>query len=193
MMKSDEILRAMTSRTGWSTEELAELLGSDSETVGLELESLLRTGGVHRSPRGRWWVERAAKPARASAGGEWGRRTRILIYSPEILAACPEFTRNTFLHFVEDEDHGFRLRDYVEGRRIEVREVNGITSSKGLAAAFPRYELEFDDEEEVTALTDNAFWEKRIAAHNEANRVMLQRATRKPAASGGAKGSADTR
>ena len=89
-------------------------------------------------------------------------------------AACPQFTRNTFLHFVEDEDHHFRLRDYVDGKRIEVKEVNGVTL-KELAAAFPRFELEFDDEEGKPPLTDNEFVERRITAHNAAHAALLEK------------------
>ena len=175
-MHRDDLLRLMKTRTGWSLEELANESGITSTTLEAELGEMLSEGQVHKSARfGRWRALGAVKETSTSAGGEWGRRTRILIYSPQILAACPEFTRNTFLHFVEDEEHHFRLRDYVDGQRIEVKEVNGITRSKDLAAAFPRFELEFDDEEEHTPLTDNEFWEKRIAGHNAAHTEMLER------------------
>ncbi|MCE5190505.1 MAG: hypothetical protein LLG08_01830 [Actinomycetia bacterium] len=99
----------------------------------------------------------------------------MLIYAPELLADCPEFTRNTFLHFVEDDLHHFGLRDYRDGKRIEVKNVKGITLSRELAAAYPRFELEFDDDEELTPLTDNEFWEKRIKAHNDNHRALLDR------------------
>lgn len=174
-MENDALLSLMQTRASWSVDELAEALGSNAGEVSSQLEDLLRSGGIHRSPRGRWWIEGAARPSKSTATGGWGRRTRMLVYSPEIIAACPEITRNTFLHFVEDEDHHFRLRDYVDGQRIEVKEVNGITTSRELARTYPRYELEFDDEEDVTALTDNVFWEKRIAAHNHANCALLDR------------------
>lgn len=98
----------------------------------------------------------------------------MLVYSPQILAACPEFARNTWLHFVEDEDAHFRLRDYRDGKRIEVKSVNGITLSRELEAAYPRHELEFDDEEALTPLTDNAFGERRIAALNDRTRTLLE-------------------
>lgn len=174
-MQRDDILRLMMSRPGWSLDELAELTSMAARDLEVELEAMLANGDVHKSQRGNWRAKGAVTGTTSSGSGEWGRRTRMLIYSPEILIACPEFTRNTFLHFVEDEDHRFRLRDYVDGRRIEVKEVNGIILSKELAAAFPRFELEFDDEEENTPLTDNEFWERRIAAHNAVHADMLKK------------------
>lgn len=172
-MQRDEILGVMKTQPGWSVEQLAERTGMATHELEAQLEAMLETGETHRSPAGRWRAKGAVTAATSSGSGEWGKRTRMLIYSPQILAACPQFTRNTFLHFVEDEDHHFRLRDYVDGRRIEVKEVNGITLSKELAVAYPRFELEFDDEEEHTALTDNEFWERRIAAHNVAHAELL--------------------
>ena len=174
-MQRDDLLRLMMTRSGWALEELADESGVDAATLEAELGDMLKEDQVHKSARGRWRALGAVRESPSSSNGEWGRRTRILIYSPEILAVCPEFTRNTFLHFIEDEEHHFRLRDYIDGKRIEVKEVNGITRSKDLAAAFPRFELEFDDEEEHTPLTDNEFWEKRIAAHNAAHKALLER------------------
>ena len=174
-VQNEELLNLMRTRPGWSLEELADHASMVPTELEKRLRGLLKEESVHRSPKGRWRAIGAVKTTNTSTYGEWGRRTRILIYSPEILAACPEFTRNTFLHFVEDEDHHFRLRDYVDGKRIEVKEVAGIVLSRELATEYPRYELEFDDEEEHTPLTDNEFWEKRIAAYNASHSAMLEK------------------
>lgn len=50
-----------------------------------------------------------------------------------------------------------------------------MTSSRELGAAYPRYELELDDEEDEAPLTDNVFWQRRICAHNATNRAMRER------------------
>lgn len=140
-MQRNELLRMMKTRSGWSLDELAEQTGMTTADLVADLEAMLKAGDVHRSLRGRWRAKGAVTETSSSDSGEWGRRTRILVYSPEILVACPEFTRNTFLHFVEDEDHHFRFRDYIDGKRIEVKEVVGITLSRELASTFPRFEL----------------------------------------------------
>lgn len=165
----------MQGRPGWSTEELA----GEADITPVELEPLLETmrsaGLVSRSPKGNWRALGAPKATASGSTDEWGHRTRMLIYSPELLADCPEFTRNTFLHFVEDELAHFRLRDYRDGMRIEVKNVKGITLSRDLEAAYPRLEVEFDEDEANTPLTDNAFWEKRIEAHNLGHKELLDR------------------
>lgn len=175
-MDQETLLAVMSEDAGWTTEQLLQRTGETPESVNAALSELQAQGLVVRSPKGNWRAKGAPASGLSVSNETWGRRTRMLIYSPEILAACPEFTRNTFLHFVEDEDHHFRLRDYVDGKRIEVKSVNGITLSKELADAYPRFELEFDDEEEHTPLTDNAFWQRRLAAHNASHAALLAKA-----------------
>lgn len=177
-MTHDELLDLMQGRPGWSTGDLAREAGIAPAELEPLLEPMRKAGLVTRSPKGNWRAAGAPKATSPESTNEWGRRTRMLIYSPELLADCPEFTRNTFLHFVEDELAHFRLRDYRDGERIEVKEVKGITLSRDLEAAYPRHEVEFDDEEVNTPLTDNAFWEKRIALLNASYAELLQREER---------------
>ncbi|MDP2299633.1 MAG: hypothetical protein Q8M55_02845, partial [Actinomycetota bacterium] len=102
-----------------------------------------------------------------------GLRTRALIYCPEILRDSPRLTRNTVLHLVAYENGGFRLRDYADGHRVEVKEVAGITKTVFLQNQYSWAEFEFDAEEASTPLTDNEFWERRIAAANKAHAKLL--------------------
>lgn len=125
------------------------------------------------SPRGNWRAVGAVKSTKNVT--EWGHRSRLLIYSPQILAACPQFTRNTVLHFVSDELVHFRLRDYHDGLRTTVKNVGGITLTSDLQHAYQWMEIEFDDEESQMPFTENAFWEQRIAEHNAAHHDLLER------------------
>ena len=74
--------------------------------------------------------------------------------------------KRQFLHYVGDETGGFRLRDYIDGDRVEVKHVGGIAKTAFLEAAYQWIKIDFDDEESVTPLTDNEFWEQRLASVN---------------------------
>lgn len=174
-MRREELLTLMRTKPGWTEGDLCTETSLTSAELSPILESMCKAGLVSRSPKDNWRAVGAAKAISSSSSDSWGKRTRMLIYAPELLADCPEFARNTFLYFVEDDLHHFRLRDYRDGKRIEVKEVKGITLSRELAAAYSRFELEFDDEESETPLTNNEFWEKRIEAHNSNHRALLER------------------
>jgi len=139
------------------------------------LERLREQGLAKCSPLGKWFA--AASPevsAHDAHIADSGRRTRALIYSPAIIAAVPEFERNTFLHFIASENGGFRLRDYTRGKRIEVDHVGSITRTSQLAEAYEWTLREFNEEEAATPLTDNAFWSKRLQAANRSQHVLLK-------------------
>ena len=150
------------------------------------LEEMRERGLAKCSPLGRWLASVQPEPGSASEGGstggpaaETGHRVRALLYSPQVIADVPEFTRNTFLHFVGTEKGGFRLRDYTRGKRIEVDHVGAITRTDELQEHYDSSGCtwtvrEFSDDEAHTPLTDNAFWSKRLQAANRANRQLLK-------------------
>lgn len=144
------------------------------DEVDRALAELQRRGAVAVTPRGKWRLDGVVVDSVAQSGETGsGRRTRSFIYSPDILRDCPKLERNTFLHFVSDEFGGFRLRDYVDGRRIEVSKVAGITKGKELQERYSWTEVEFDEDEVETPLTVNEFWEARLTRLNESHSSLL--------------------
>lgn len=183
-MDGDAILAVLEAHGPAQTKEVVELLAAEGvQATPLAATSALRklesAGKVAYTPRENWRLtgERARayaaakKPVKATTSP--GVRTRALIYSPEIIRDAPRFTRNTVLHYVAYEDGGFRLRDYVDGHRIEVKEVAGITKTVFLEAAYTWQTFDFDAQDSATPLTDNAWWEKRLAAMNKSKAAML--------------------
>ena len=157
----------------------AEGVEATSAATTSALRKLETQGKVACTPRDNWRLagaaaaehSAAARAARASAAS--GNRIRALIYSPEIIRDVPRLQRNTVLHFSALENGGFRLRDYVDGHRIEIREVAGISKTVFLEAAYSWTQFDFDGEETERPLTDNEFWEKRIADVNKARAELL--------------------
>jgi hypothetical protein len=157
-----------------------EGLEEPTSVVTTALRKLEARREVACTPRDNWRlageaarVQSAARRA-ASEAAPTGVRTRALIYCPEIIRDVPRLKRNTILHFLSYEHGGFRLRDYVDGRRIEIKEVAGITKTIFLEATYHWTLFEFDAEEAATPLVDNEFWEKRIAQMNESHAAMLE-------------------
>jgi|GEM_PF-4537857 len=192
-MDGDAILAILEAHGPAQTSELVELLAAEgveetTTAVSAALRKLESAGTVAHTPRENWRLTgtraRAASEARRAARQpkSSGVRTRALIYCPEIIRDAPRLTRNTVLHYVSYEHGGFRLRDYVDGHRIEVKEVAGIDKTVFLEAAYAWTQFEFDADDAATPLTDNDWWEKRLAAVNKANAKLLaegEAATRK--------------
>ena len=187
-MDGDAILAVIDANGPAQVKDIVELLAAEGvEATSTETVSALRKletqGKVAYTPRENWRLAgelgrkhsdaRAAAKKAAKTAASNGIRTRALIYCPEIIRDAPRLTRNTVLHFVSYENGGFRLRDYADGHRIEVKEVAGITKTVFLEAAYTWTEFDFDDEEKQTPLSDNAFWEQRIAARNASAAKLL--------------------
>ncbi len=157
----------------------AEGVESTSAATTAALRRLETQGKVACTPRDNWRLagalaaERTAATRVARASAPSGTRIRALIYCPEIIRDSPRLTRNTVLHYSAMENGGFRLRDYSDGHRVEIKEVAGITKTIFLEAAYSWRQFEFDGEESETALTDNAFWTQRLAAMNASHGEML--------------------
>lgn len=168
--------------SGWATTaellEVARECGLRVTAAGIEssMGRLKAAGRVALTPRGNWRLVKERKGKGSGAPlGEVGKLTRCFIYSPGLLAACPRFTRNTVLHFVSNGRRGFRLRDYVDGERITVDQVGVIKKTLYLEREFEWTEFEFDDAEERTALTENAFWQERIERMNATHADLLKK------------------
>lgn len=183
-MDGEAILAVIDAHGPAQTKEIVELLAAEGvEATPLATTSALRklesAGKVAHTPRENWRLTgergRAHTVAKqnAKAPASPGVRTRALIYCPEIIRDVPRLTRNTVLHYVAYEDGGFRLRDYTDGHRIEVKQVAGITKTVFLEAAYAWKQFEFDGQDSVTPLTDNASWEKRLAAMNKSHADLL--------------------
>lgn len=158
-------------------ERLREILATEGvEATTAEITSALRQLENQKklacTPRANWRLagvaalQRSAEKRAAKVTASHGTRTRALIYSPEIIRDTPALRRNTFLHYVGDETGGFRLRDYADGDRVEVKHVGGIAKTAFLESAYQWITVDFDEEASATPLTDNAFWERRIAGVN---------------------------
>lgn len=183
-MDGEAILAIIDAHGPVRTSEIVGLLAAEGvEATTAATSSALRKletqGKVACTPRENWRLagelaaanSAAARAARASAA--LGTRIRALIYCPEIIRDSPRLTRNTVLHFSALESGGFRLRDYVDGHRIEVKEVAGINKTVFLEAAYSWTQFDFDADESERPLTDNEFWEKRIADVNKARAELL--------------------
>lgn len=183
-MDGDAVLAILEAHGPTQTSEIVRLLAAEGvDATTAETSATLRRLEAQKkvacTPRENWRLTgeagRRQSEARriAAETAPAGTRTRALIYCPEIIRDVPRFKRNTILHFVSYENGGFRLRDYVDGHRIEVRSVAGITKTVFLEAAYHWRQFEFDAEEAETPLTDNEFWEKRIAGANESHADLL--------------------
>lgn len=183
-MEGDAVLAIIEAHGPAPVGEIVRLLALEGidATVAETSAALRRLEALKKvacTPRDNWRLagetaRRHSEHARQAAeSAVRGKRTRALIYCPEILRDVPAFERNTLLHFVAHEEGGFRLRDYTGGHRIEVDEVAGINKTVFLEAAYHWTQFDFDEEEAATSLTDNAFWEKRIAEANEAHAALL--------------------
>ena len=183
-MDGEAILAIIDAHGPAQASEIVGLLAAEGvEATNAATTSALRKletqGKVACTPRDNWRLagERAAahsaaaRAARASAAS--GTRIRALIYCPEIIRDVPRLTRNTVLHFSALENGGFRLRDYVDGHRVEIKEVAGISKTVFLEAAYSWTQFDFAGEETERPLTDNDFWEKRIADVNKARAELL--------------------
>ena len=158
-------------------EAIREILAAEGvETTTAVITSALRQlESQHKvacTPRANWRlagaaaIQRSAERRAEKKSVSHGTRTRALIYCPEIIRDTPELRRNTFLHYVGDETGGFRLRDYVNGDRVEVKHVGGIAKTAYLESTYEWMKIDFDDEESVTPLTENEFWEQRLVRMN---------------------------
>lgn len=183
-MDGDAIIAIIESNGPAQVADIVTLLAAEgveatAATTTTALRKLETQGKVAHTPRENWRLageraaEQAAERKAAVKAASRGIRTRALIYSPEIIRDSPRLDRNTVLHFVSYENGGFRLRDYADGRRIEVKDVAGIDKTVYLEAAYSWTEFEMDDEEKQTPLRDNEFWEKRLAAHNASAAKLL--------------------
>jgi hypothetical protein len=183
-MDGEAIIAIIDARGPAQVSEIVGFLKDEGiEATNAEATAALRKletqGKVAHTPRDNWRLagerarEKSAARRLAAKPTPAGVRTRAFIYCPEIIRDSPRLTRNTMLHFVSYENGGFRLRDYVDGHRVEVKEVAGITKSVFLQNKYTWTEFEFDAEEAATPLTDNEFWEQRIAAANKAHAKLL--------------------
>ena len=183
-MDGDAILAIIEAHGPAPAQEIArQLAGEGVETTTAAVSAALRRLEAQKkvacTPRENWRLtgeagrlQSIARRAAAESAPS-GTRTRALIYCPEIIRDAPRLKRNTVLHFVAYENGGFRLRDYADGHRIELKEVGGITKTVFLEAAYHWTQFEFDAEEAETPLTDNEFWEKRIARANKSHADLL--------------------
>jgi hypothetical protein len=183
-MDGEAILAVIEARGPAQLSDLVGFLRDEGvDATSAEITSALRKletqGKVAHTPRDNWRLagelarEKSAARRLAAKVAPAGLRTRALIYCPEIIRDSPRLTRNTVLHLVAYENGGFRLRDYADGHRVEVKEVAGITKTVFLQNQYTWAEFEFDAEEASTPLTDNEFWERRIAAANKAHAKLL--------------------
>lgn len=184
-MDGEAIIAVIEQHGPAQVKEIVGLLAAEGvEATSLATTAALRKletqGRVASTPRDNWRLagdraseNAAARRATKAAAASTGVRTRALIYCPEIIRDSARLKRNTLLHYVSYENGGFRLRDYVDGHRIEIKDVGGITKTVFLEAAYSWTQFEFDADEAEKPLTDNAFWEKRIAGANKANAKLL--------------------
>ena len=103
----------------------------------------------------------------------------------EIIRDSPRLTRNTILHYSALDNGGFRLRDYTDGHRVEIKEVAGINKTVFLEANYSWTQFEFDADDAATPVTDNDFWTRRIAAMNASHVEMLAASEHTVAAAAG--------
>ena len=196
-MDGDAVLAVIEAHGPARLSEIVGLLAAEGvEASSAETSAVLRRLEAQKkvacTPRENWRLtgeagRRQSEARRVAAeSAPAGTRTRALIYCPEIIRDAPRFKRNTMLHYVSYENGGFRLRDYVDGHRIEVKEVGGISKTVFLEAAYHWTQFEFDAEEAETPLTDNEFWEKRIASANKSHADLLARGSTVIAAKGAA-------
>ncbi|MGB4442695.1 MAG: hypothetical protein WBJ62_10850 [Coriobacteriia bacterium] len=183
-MDGEAILAVIDAHGPAQASEIVSLLAAEGveatgATTAAALRKLESQGKVACTPRENWRLAGAlaaehtaasrAKRARPSSGA----RVRAFIYCPEMIRDAPRLTRNTVLHYSAMEGGGFRLRDYVDGHRVEVKAIGGISKTVFLEAAYSWTQFEFDDDEAQTPLTDNAFWTQRLAAMNASHAEML--------------------
>jgi len=183
-MDGEAILAVIDAHGPAQTSEIVSLLSAEgveatTAATSAALRKLETQGKVACTPRENWRLAgalaaehtAAARAARTPAPA--GARVRAFIYCPEMIHDSPRLTRNTVLHFSAMENGGFRLRDYADGHRVEIKEVAGITKTVFLEAAYNWTQFEFDGDETQTPLTDNAFWTRRLAAMNASHSEML--------------------
>jgi hypothetical protein len=184
-MDGEAILAVIDAHGPAQVSEIAELLKDEGvEATNPAITSALRKlesqGKVAHTPRENWRLagelarEHAAAQQAAQKSAATGVRSRALIYSPEIIREVPRLERNTVLLYVAYESGGFRLRDYLDGHRTEVKSVAGIDRAVFLEAAYTWTEIELSDEDIAAPLTDNEYWERRIAKENKAQAELLK-------------------
>ena len=155
------------------------------------LRKLETQGKVACTPRDNWRLAgalappRSAKARAARLSANTGNRVKALIYCPEIIRDSPRLTRNTILHYSALDNGGFRLRDYTDGHRVEIKEVAGINKTVFLEANYSWTQFEFDADDAATPVTDNDFWTRRIAAMNASHVEMLAASEHTVAAAAG--------
>lgn len=143
------------------------------------LRKLEAQGKVACTPRDNWRLAgalappRSAKARAARVSANTGNRVKALIYCPEIIRDSPRLTHNTVLHYSALDNGGFRLRDYTDGHRVEIKEVAGITKTVFLEASYSWTQFEFDADEAATPITENDFWARRLAAMNASHAELL--------------------
>lgn len=142
------------------------------------LRKLESQGKVACTPRDNWRLAGALAPqrtakTRAANSAVSGNRVKSLIYCPEIIRDSPRLTRNTVLHYSALDNGGFRLRDYSDGHRVEIKEVAGITKTVFLEATYKWRSFEFDADEASTPVTENDFWARRLATMNASHAELL--------------------
>lgn len=183
-MDGEAILAVIDAHGPAQASEIVGLLAAEgveatTAATTAALRRLETQGKVACTPRDNWRLagtlaaERSAATRQARASAPTSTRIRALIYCPEIIRDVPRLTRNTVLHYSAMENGGFRLRDYVDGHRVEVKEVAGITKTVFLEAAYSWTQFEFDGEEAETPLTDNEFWARRLAVMNGSHAELL--------------------
>ncbi len=183
-MDGEAILAVIDAHGPAQASEIVSLLTAEGvEVTGPVINAALRKlesqGKIACTPRDNWRLagalaaEHTAASRAKRATPSTGARVRSFIYCPEIVRDTPRLTRNTVLHYSAMENGGFRLRDYVDGHRVEVKEIAGITKTVFLEAAYSWTQFEFDEDEAQTPLTDNAFWTQRLAAMNASHHELL--------------------
>ena len=157
----------------------AEGVEATTAATTAALRRLETQGKVACTPRDNWRLagvlapERSAKARAARVSAASGSRVKALIYCPEIIRDSPRLTRNTVLHFSALDTGGFRLRDYSDGHRVEIKEVAGITKTVFLEAAYSWTQFEFDADDAATPVTDTEYWTRRLTAMNASHAEML--------------------
>lgn len=183
-MDGEAILAIIEAHGPAPASEITTLLGAEGvEVTTAVTTALLRKletqGKVACTPRDNWRLagalapKRTAKTRAASASAVSGNRVKSLIYCPEIIRDSPRLTRNTVLHYSALDNGGFRLRDYSDGQRVEIKEVAGITKTVFLEATYTWKSFEFDADEASTPVTENDFWTRRLAAMNASHAELL--------------------
>lgn len=183
-MDGEAILAVIDAHGPAQASEIVSLLAAEgveatSAATTAALRKLETQGKVSCTPRDNWRLagalaaEHTAASRAKRAAPTSGTRVRAFIYCPEIIHDVPRLTRNTVLHYSAMENGGFRLRDYADGHRVEIKTVAGISKTVFLEAAYSWTQFEFDDDEAQTPLTDNEFWTKRLSAMNALHGEML--------------------